>query len=338
MNITWKFYDLKLKDAFGISRGTRTVVPSVIISIGDGRSVGYGEATVNPYYGTSIASFDTELKGVQGELEAFGSGTPEEFDVLLDQCLGEQMFLKCALGQAFLDCYCRSHGMTSREFFNYPTRRNLISSYTIGLDTVPEMIRKVRQTPWPIYKIKLGAGYEKDLEILSALRKETSAIFRIDVNGGWSLEQALRAQNHLKDLGVEFIEQPLHADAREDMKRLYEQALLPMIADESCLIFDDIVGCHGYFHGVNIKLMKCGGMLAADRMIQKAKSLDMQVMMGCMTESSIGISAIAQFVSELDYVDMDGAMLLKNDPAYGVEVKKSAVVFPQTLGNGGGLF
>lgn len=338
MNISWKFYNLKLKDAFGISRGTRTAVPSVIISVSDGRSVGYGEATVNPYYGTSVEGFDTVLKAVQNDLKAFVSGTPEEFDVLLAQCLGEQMFLKCALSQAFLDCYCRSMGMTSREFFNYGSDGDLVSSYTIGLDTISEMIRKVQQTPWPIYKIKLGAGYEKDLEILRTLRRETDAVFRIDVNGGWSLEQALRAQNHLKDLGVEFIEQPLHANAWEDMKKLYNQAVLPMIADESCLVVDDVSRCHGYFHGVNIKLMKCGGMLKANQMIQIAKELNMEVMMGCMTESSIGISAIAQFVSELDYVDMDGAMLLNNDPAYGVELKKSGVVFPQTLGNGGGLF
>jgi L-alanine-DL-glutamate epimerase-like enolase superfamily enzyme len=141
----------------------------------------------------------------------------------------------------------------------------------------------------------------------------------------------------LKDLGVEFIEQPLKPEDWEGQRLLFEKCVLPVIADESCQKEEDVKRCAGYFHGVNIKLMKCGGLTPALRMIQEAKELNMKVMVGCMTESSVGITAIAHLLPLLDYVDMDGALLLSNDPAEGAVIEHGEVILPHRNGIGAKL-
>ncbi|MDG1871285.1 MAG: enolase C-terminal domain-like protein, partial [Flavobacterium sp.] len=138
----------------------------------------------------------------------------------------------------------------------------------------------------------------------------------------------------LKDLGVEFIEQPLKADNWRGHKEVFNHAALPIMADESCIIETDITKCHGYFHGVNIKLMKCGGLTPAKRMLENAKHLGLKTMVGCMTESNVGISAIAHLLPLLDYVDMDGALLLKEDIADGITLDYGKVHYSSTIGTG----
>jgi L-alanine-DL-glutamate epimerase-like enolase superfamily enzyme len=197
------------------------------------------------------------------------------------------------------------------------------------------MVAKMEEMPWPIYKIKLGT--KDDLNIIRNLRKHTSAIFRVDANTAWSAEETLDYAPELKELGVEFIEQPLKPDDWEGHKLLFEKCVLPIIADESCQKEEDVSRCAGHFHGVNIKLMKCGGLTPAIRMIHEAKKLNMKVMVGCMTESSVGITAIAHLLPLLDYVDMDGALLLANDPAEGVIIQHGEVIFPKRNGIGAQL-
>jgi L-alanine-DL-glutamate epimerase-like enolase superfamily enzyme len=144
--------------------------------------------------------------------------------------------------------------------------------------------------------------------------------------------------HELAKLGVEFIEQPIPADRLEDMERVCRESVLPVIADESCVVESDVDRCAGRFHGINIKLTKCGGMTPGRRMIARARELGMKVMVGCMTESTVGISAIGQLLPMLDYVDMDGAALLKSDIADGVKVVKGRAVYPQRSGNGVELY
>jgi L-alanine-DL-glutamate epimerase-like enolase superfamily enzyme len=138
----------------------------------------------------------------------------------------------------------------------------------------------------------------------------------------------------LPALGVEFVEQPLPADDWDGMRRVHSQSTLPLVADESCIVESDVARCAGFFHGVNIKLTKCGGLTPARRMIAEARQLGLRVMVGCMLESTVGISAIAQLLPLLDYVDMDGAVLLAEDIASGVRVERGRVVYPDTPGNG----
>ena len=211
---------------------------------------------------------------------------------------------------------------------HYPT-----TNYTIGIADIDTMIAKMKEKPWPIYKIKLGT--ENDVQIIKELRKHTKAVFRIDANCAWTVKETIANAPQLKELGVEFLEQPLEANDWEGMETVIHHCELPIIADESCIVEADVGKCGLHFNGINIKLTKCGGLTPALRMIKKAKSMGLKVMVGCMTESSVGISAIAQLLPQLDYVDMDGAMLLKEDIADGIRINKGGIlVFPILGGSG----
>ncbi len=170
--------------------------------------------------------------------------------------------------------------------------------------------------PAPIYKIKLGQP--NDIEIVTELRQHTDAVFRVDANAGWTLAEALDKIPALQQLGVELVEQPLSKDAWQDMKTLYEQSPLPLFADESCVKESDVDACAGHFHGINIKLTKCSGLTPARRMIKRARELNLKVMAGSMNESTVGSAAIAHLLPQLDYVDMDGPLLLREDIAKGL--------------------
>ena len=175
----------------------------------------------------------------------------------------------------------------------------------------------MKAKPWPVYKIKLGT--DEDIQIVEALRKHTDAVLRIDANAGWTVTEAVKKIPQLAALGVELIEQPLAKDDWEGMKILFEQSSLPLFADESCVFEKDVEKCHNHFHGINIKLTKCSGITPAIRMIQQARKLNIQVMMGSMNESSIGSAAVANFLPQLDHVDMDGPLLLSADIADGID-------------------
>ena len=187
--------------------------------------------------------------------------------------------------------------------------------------------------PWPIYKIKLGTA--DDVAIVRELRNHTDAIFRIDANCAWTAQETIFNAPLLKELGVEFLEQPLKADDWSGMEEVMHHSVLPVMADESCIVESDVEKCALHFSGINIKLTKCGGLTPALRMIKKGKDLGLKVMVGCMTESTVGISAIAQLLPQLDYVDMDGALLLKSDIATGVRIEPNGkVIFPKLAGTG----
>ncbi len=190
----------------------------------------------------------------------------------------------------------------------------------------------MKELPWPIYKIKLGT--KEDIAIVTELRKHTDAIFRIDANCGWTVSETINNALELKKLGVEFLEQPLKADNWEGHKEVFKHSALPIISDESCIIEEDVAKCHTHFHGVNIKLVKCGGLTPARRMIREAKKLNMKTMVGCMTESTVGISAIAHLLPELDFVDMDGALLLSKDIATGITIENGIIKYSELNGTG----
>ncbi len=234
------------------------------------------------------------------------------------------------------DLFARMAGKKLYEVFGGSTYPLPLTNFTIGLDDVPTMLEKMQQTPWPIYKIKLGTPH--DIEIVRALRKHTDAIFRVDANGAWTADQTVERASELKSLGVEWIEQPLPANDQEGMKKVFRHSALPVFADESCCIESDVERCRGpvsrHQHQTDEMRRPHPPHL---RMIRKARTLDMQVMVGCMTESSVGISAIAQLLPLIDYVDMDGALLLENDPATGVTIDAGKIHFSGEPGTGARL-
>lgn len=335
MKLIVRTYKLQLKHPFTISRGTRTMIPSIIVELQENGFSGFGEATENPFYHTTVEQFEKELIQKREIIEIVTSKTPEEYWGYLFPHFKDNMFLLCALDEAYTDLYTRKKGLKLYEYWNLELKNLPLSNYTIGIDTIENMVAKMKEILWPIYKIKLGT--KNDLEIVAELRKHTDAIFRIDANCGWTVNETIKNAIELQKLGVEFIEQPLAPTNWKGAKIVFDNSYLPIIADESCLVESDIEKCYNHFHGINIKLMKCGGLTPAKRMISKAKSLGLKTMMGCMTESSIGISAITHLAPMLDYVDMDGALLLKNDVASGVKIENGTILYSNTKGIGAEL-
>ena len=325
-------YNLKLKDTFTISYGSRDIQPTLIIAITEGAYTGYGEAAATSYYGVSVEEMRKKILNLKDLIRENIELSPEELWELTNPYLKEDHFAQCALDMALHDLHGKRNHLPLYKLWGLNLDNIALTNYTIGIASLEEMIRKIKAFPWPIYKIKLGTP--NDVEIIKELRKHTNAIFRVDANASWTLEEAISNSKALKELNVEFLEQPLRPDDFEGLKKLYQESSLPLMADESCIIEEDVANCAQYFHGVNIKLTKCGGITPAKRMIQEARGLGLKVMVGCMTESSVGISAIAQLLPLLDYVDMDGALLLKEDIADGVKIHDSKVFFPNRNGTG----
>ncbi len=332
MQLSLKKNTLALKHTFSISRESYDFQDTLIVGLSMNDQTGYGEATSNPYYKITTESMMKEIEGVRNEIESFDFSTPEDFHQFLTQ-KELSNFSICALDLAAHDLYGKLLGKPLYEIWgtnldHYPT-----TNYTIGIAEIDTMISKMKEKPWPIYKIKLGT--DKDVQIIKELRKHTDASFRIDANCAWTAKETIANAPQLKDLGVEFLEQPLKANDWEGMEKVMHHCVLPVIADESCIVESDVEKCGLHFNGINIKLTKCGGLTPALRMIKKAKSMGLKVMVGCMTESSVGISAIAQLLPQLDYVDMDGAMLLKEDIANGIRINDDgSLIFPKLGGSG----
>lgn len=325
-------YDLKLKHPFKIAHDSREVQKSLIVELNDGFYSGFGEATASKYYGNSIAAMTALLEKSRAEIESYSYQRPDVFWEEMRPVMKSNSFAQSALDSAIHDLYAKSKGIPVSELWGGRRLENPISNYTIGIDSIDMMVKKLEEFPWPIYKIKLGTS--EDLSIIRELRKRTQAKFRVDANCGWSVDETMRNAKEMARLGVEFIEQPLQADNWDGMKVLFDQSPLPIVADESVIKEEDIDRCKGFFHGVNIKLMKCGGLTPARRMIDQARYLGMKVMVGCMTESSVGISAIAQLLPWLDYVDMDGFLLLENQIADGVYLDGDQIVVLEVPGIG----
>lgn len=327
-------YQLPLRHTFTIARESTQVQSTLVVELEQGGLRGFGEATTNPYYGATIEKMTAALRAVESELEQISWEEPADLWDRLDPVLGHNRFAQCALDQAAHDLWGKRVGQPVFRLWGLDSRSGPVSNYTIGIDTIETMVDKLNEFPgWPIYKIKLGT--DEDLEIVRALRRHTDATFRVDANCGWTAEQTIRYSEELAALGVEFIEQPLPPDQGPSMVRVKTLSALPLIADESCQQVCDVARCGEQFDGVNIKLVKCGGMTPARRMIDEARRLGLKTMVGCMTESTVGISAIAQLRPMLDYVDMDGAVLLAEDVARGVHLERGVCHYPADVpGNG----
>ena len=332
MRLTLTSYKLELAHTFSISRESHDFQDSLIVTLSHEGKSGYGEATANGYYQITSASMAKEIGLCKNQIEAHDFKTPELFYELLGS-LSLSNFSKCALDLAAWDLFGKINNTPLYKIWNTNLSNLATTNYTIGIDSVEKMVAKMVEKPWPIYKVKLGTS--QDIEIIKALRAKTNAVFRIDANCAWETDETISNARKLKELGVEFIEQPLAADRWEDMKKVFDTSCLPLIADESCQVPEDVAKCVGHFHGINIKLTKCGGISPALGMIKEAKALGLKVMIGCMTESSVGISAIGQLLPQLDYVDMDGALLLKKDIAKGIVIHEDASLSYPNLGGSG---
>jgi len=336
MEVILRQFELQLKHTFTISRDSYDSQPTLIVELRDGEFSGYGEATSKSYYGISIQNMIDDIKAIEFVIASVDNLLPEDFWMELYPYFKKNMFALCALDMAYNDLYTRKKGIKLYNYWGLNINNNPRTNYTIGIASIEEMTARLQEMPWPIYKVKLGT--KDDLKIVRELRKHTDAVFRVDANCGWTVDETISNAIGLKELGVEFIEQPLKADDWEGHKAVFSKSVLPIIADESCQIESDVLKCHDHFHGINVKLVKCGGLTSAKRMLERAKKLQMETMVGCMTESTVGISAIAHLLPLLDYVDMDGALLLTNDIAKGVSIANGSITYSNLNGIGVTLF
>ena len=325
MKVTYKTYNLAFRYPFTISNGrTKTHQPTLIVRLEHLGRVGFGEAPAITYYNIPVEKMAEDLERKKRLVEGFAFTEPERWWHYLHHLFPANPFLVCALDIAGWDLYGQIKGKPLCEFWKPAEPKTTITDYTIGIDTVEKMVDKMQEKSWPVYKIKLGTPH--DIAIIEALRKHTDAVFRIDANAGWKAEEALEKITAFKDLGVEFIEQPLAKDDWEGMRWLYEKSPLPLYADEACVAESDVDKCHNHFHGINIKLTKCSGLTPALRMIKRARELNMGVMVGSMNESTVGSAAIAHLQSLIDHLDADGPILLKEDVAKGLVYENSGTV------------
>lgn len=332
MNIQLHTFSLQLKSPFRISHGSRLSQPTLIVEMQKDGLSGYGEATATSYYGLTIDGMVSTMKELLPDLVKIPLEHPEQYYADIFPILGKHPFLRCALDIAANDLWGKMKGIPLHQYWFDDHSSIPLTNYTIGLGDISEMLEKIAAFPWPIYKIKLGG--QDDRATIAAIRKATVARLRIDANTGWTPLNAFELVDAMAASKIEMIEQPLPVANDSLMPKLKSHSNIPFIADESCQILEDVEKCAEGFDGINIKLMKCGGLTPARQMIQKAQQLGLQIMVGCMTESSIGIAAIAQLLPALDYVDMDGPLLIQNDPGQPLLMSNGIVTLPKGPGTG----
>lgn len=323
LQLTHYSFDLAFQYPFTISKGTKTHQPTLVVSLGLGNLKGYGEAPAINYYNVTVPDMIERMEAKRYVIERYALTDPHRFWHFLHHLFPGQHFLIAALDIAGWDLFAQMRRMPLYQLLGMKWVNTPMTDYTLGMDTADEMVRKMEAHPWPIYKIKVGRP--DDIDRLIAIRKHTDAKLRVDANEGWTFEEAKQLLPELQRLNISLIEQPLARTATDEMKELKAISPIPLFADESCQTEEDVKKCAEGFHGINIKLTKCGGITPAIRMIREAKQLGLKLMVGSMNESTIGSAAMANLLPVLDEVDMDGPLLLQEDVAEGVYYNNGVV-------------
>jgi L-alanine-DL-glutamate epimerase-like enolase superfamily enzyme len=333
MKITFKRYDLHLRHTFTIARGGRDVSPVVILELEHDGLVGFGEAAPSSRYGETVDSVFAFL----GRVDLARFPDPFQLESILSyvgRLSSGDTAAKAAIDLALHDWIGKKLGMPLHRYWGLDKRSTPMTSFTIGIDTPSVLEQKVREAEhYPILKVKLGGG--NDEEIIRVIRTVTKKTLRVDANEGWkTADQAIEKIKWLEQEGVEFVEQPMPAADLHSTARVREHVNLPLIADENSLRLHDVPTLQGAFDGINIKLMKCTGLREAHRMVSTARACNLKVMVGCMIESSVAISAAAQLSPLIDYADLDGNVLITNDPFDGVRSLDGRIVLSDRPGIG----
>jgi L-alanine-DL-glutamate epimerase-like enolase superfamily enzyme len=324
--------NLKLAVPFRIARDTQHYASNVVTRIRDGDWEGIGEAAPSAFYGESQ---ETVLACLARFAEQLGDD-PFALETCLEQLdhsMGRNPAAKAAVDIALHDLIGKRLGIPVYQLFGLSVGRTPLTSFTIGLDTPEVMAQKAQKAQaYPVLKVKLGT--HDDLAIIQAVRAVSRATIRVDANAAWTPKQAITIIQAIAPYGIELVEQPVHPDDLDGLRLVRQHAPMPIIADESCVTVRDIPRVAGCVDGINIKLMKCGGLRHALEMIHVARAHGLQVMMGCMIESSIAITAAAHLSPLLDYADLDGNLLVEADPYAGVRVVNGRLTLPDAPGLG----
>ncbi|MEO5798289.1 MAG: dipeptide epimerase [Gemmatimonadales bacterium] len=324
---------LHTRHPFIIARGGQSEYRTVMVKISDADGVtGWGEAAATRFYGETLDTVQAALTTYASQL----GDDPmqlERIEAALETALRRNAAARAAISMALHDLAAKRLGVPVWQMWGLDRAAAPQSTFTIGIDT-PEMLKqKVAEAEeYPILKIKLGSA--NDLELLQTIRGATSKELRVDANCGWTPAQAVRMLPVLEEFGVTVLEQPVAPTDLDGLAHIRRHARIPLIADESCVTAADIPALAGRVDGINIKLAKCGSLREALRMIAVARTHGMMVMVGCMIESSLGITGAAHFTPLVDIVDLDGAALLRDDPFAGATIAGGQVVLPSTPGLG----
>ncbi|HNW52438.1 MAG TPA: dipeptide epimerase, partial [Prolixibacteraceae bacterium] len=326
-------YNLDLRHVFTLANSSRKSTPDVLTCLKVEGVAGYGEASMPPYLGESVETAIRFLSSL--DLGQFND--PFQMDDILqyvDAIAPGNCAAKAAIDIALHDLTGKLMKQPWYKIWGFDPADTPSTSFTIGIDT-PEVVRQkvAEAASYKILKVKLGR--ETDREMIETIRSATDKSICVDVNQGWTDRvQALEMIHWLKEKGVVFVEQPMPKTAIDDMAWLTQNSPLPTIGDESVQRLPDVIKTHGVYNGINIKLMKCTGMREGHQMLTLARSLGMKVMIGCMTETSCAISAAAQLAPKADWADLDGNLLIANDPYTGMRIVDGKVTLIDRPGIG----
>jgi L-alanine-DL-glutamate epimerase-like enolase superfamily enzyme len=326
-------YELQLQHVFTLANSSRKTTPDVLTRLEFDGVTGYGEASMPPYLGESVVTATSFLSSL--DLNQFTD--PFQMDDILqyvDSVMPGNTAAKAAVDIALHDLVGKLLEQPWYKIWGFDPADTPNTSFTIGIDT-PEIVRQkvAEAAPYKVLKVKLGQA--TDRQMIETIRSVTDKPLCVDVNQGWTDRvMALETIYWLKENGVVFVEQPMPKTAIDDMAWLTQNSPLPTIADESLQRLPDVLKAHGVYHGINIKLMKCTGMREAHQMLTLARSLDMKVMIGCMTETSCAVSAAAQLAPKADWADLDGNLLISNDPFNGMQIVDGKVTLVDKPGIG----
>jgi L-Ala-D/L-Glu epimerase len=332
MHIDAKPIDFKLSTPFRISRDVQYTSPNVIVQVTHKDYTGIGEASPAEYYGESQETVLACIALFAGNL----GNDPFEIEDLhnrLDKIIRLHPSAKAAVDMAVYDIMGKMLGVPVYKLLGASAKRTLHTSFTIGIDTPSQMAKKaLLAKDYPILKIKVGTRH--DLDIIKAIRDVSNAVLRVDANAGWTPKEAIKNIEALHPYNIEFVEQPVAARDLKGLKMVHDHSPLPIIADESCVTIEDIPIVADCVDGINIKLMKCGGILQALKMIHVARAHNLRIMLGCMIESSLAITAAAHLSPLVDYADLDGHLLIDDDAYEGVKVENGKLLLPERPGLG----
>lgn len=325
-------FELAFRRPFTTAHGTKTKQDSLLVSLNNARATGFGEVTAISYYPETMDSMIASLEAKKGMIQRYSLTDVPRFWHFLHHLIEGQHFLTAALDIAAWDCMANMRRIPLYRALGVTWEQPAQTSFTIGYDTRENMLNAMKDRLWPVYKLKLPAP--EDIAVLRYLRLHTDAAFRIDANEGWDFDSTKELLPELKALGVDLLEQPLPRGEWDAQKELKALSPLPIYADEACQEEEDVAACAAAFHGINIKLSKCGGLSPAIRMIPDAREKGLKIMLGGMSESSVGAAAIAQLLPLADVADIDGPLLLADDLADGLTIAAGEIGFgaPQGLG------
>ncbi|MFQ6616799.1 MAG: dipeptide epimerase [Fidelibacterota bacterium] len=332
MEFRYSTYRIHLQHRFTIARSSHDYYDIVLVYLTDGGTTGMGEAAPSERYDESFEGVLEIVRDFTMDESVTSDSLDEMLDGILSRCHGCRS-LEAAFDMALHDLWGKRNGESLGKRFGGRAKKGPATSLTIGLDRLDVVRKKVSEAgEFPVLKVKLGG--EQDRELIETVREITDKPLRVDANEGWELEEAVDMCQWLATQNVEFVEQPLPAGRLDDTARLKEVSPLKLIADENCLDSSDIPLIAHAFHGINIKLMKCGGLREGLRMIQVAREKGLEVMIGCMVETSLAITAASYLAGQADYVDLDGNLLIKNDPFRGVVTRQGKLSLPSGAGLG----